>query len=188
MTAFAPVQTVPPTGLPVSIFEARAHLRVDGTDEDELIAALIEAAVDHLDGWSGILGRCIMAQTWRQDFDCFEGCIRLPFPDVQSVTVQYYDTANTLQTVSATNYYLVNRVDGSRIEISPYSVWPVTALRPDAVRVTMVCGYTTVPASLKAAILLHIGALYVNRESVSETSLLPFAYDALVQKHRMVGT
>ena len=188
--AIAPVQTVAPTNTPVSLFVARAHLRVDGSEEDELIASLIDVAVSHLDGWSGILGRCLMTQTWRQDMGCFPPFLRLPFPNVQSVTVQYYDASNALQTVSAANYFLVNRVDGAAVELASTASWPSHYLRPDAVQITMVCGYTSVPPSIKAAILLHVAHLFVNREPVNIgniTTMLPFAYDALGSKYRMVG-
>ena len=187
MTMLAPVQTVAPTESPVSLLEAKAHLRVDGTEEDELIAALIDAAVSHLDGWSGILGHCLMEQTWRQDMHCLSSCVRLPFPNVQSVTVQYYDPDNVLQTVSAANYHLVNRVDGAALELAVTASWPNTYVRPDAVQITMVCGYSSVPAAIKAAILLHVGALFEQRSSLSDKPLMPVAYDALITKYRMVG-
>ena len=37
-------QTVAPGGEPITLAEAKTWLRVDGTDEDVLITALIEAA------------------------------------------------------------------------------------------------------------------------------------------------
>lgn len=185
----APVRTVAPSESPVSLLEAKAHLRVDGSEEDTLIAALLAAAVGHLDGWSGILGRCIMSQTWRQDMSQFPTCIRLPFPDVQSVTVAYTNTAAAVQTVSASGYHLVNRTDGAFIELASGAAWPATATQPDAVRVTMVCGYSTVPAGLKAAVLLHIAAMFENREAIGSNTLvaLPLAYEFLTAPHRRVG-
>ena len=61
-----PVLVTPPAETPVSRTEAKAHLRVDGTGDDDLIDGLIDAAVAHLDGYTGILGRCMVTQTWRQ--------------------------------------------------------------------------------------------------------------------------
>lgn len=187
MAMIAPVRTVAPATEPVTLQEAKDHLRVTHDLEDTLIAALIDAAVSNLDGWSGILGRCIVSQTWRQDFGEFTDCIRLPFPDVQSVTVAYTDDAGNAQTVAGSEYHLVNRASGAVIELADGAAWPSTYTRPDAVRVTMVCGYAAVPAAIKAAILLHVGALYENRASVTDKPMLPFAYDALVGPHRRLG-
>lgn len=183
----APVRTVAPASAPVTLAEAKAHLRVTDTNEDTLIAAMIDAAVSHLDGWHGILGRCIVSQTWRQDVDDFPACFRLPFPDVQSVTVAYSDTSNAAQTFAGANYHLINKPGASQIILASTATWPSVYDRPDAVRVTMVCGFATVPPALKFAILLHVGAMFENRASESAVALMPFAYDALVRPFRVVG-
>lgn len=188
----APVRTIAPATSPVSLAWAKEHLRVTSDDEDSLIAALIDAAVSHLDGWSGILGRCMVSQTWRQDYDGFYSCgMKLPFPDVQSVVVAYTDENGASQTLAGSNYHLVNEVGGTRVILSDGGTFPGTADRPDAVRVTMVAGYGTaddVPPALQAAILLHVGHLYVNREAVGAAQAeLPLAYAALIGPHRRVG-
>jgi len=70
---YRPVLVTAPTAMPVSLTEAKAHLRVTSSDEDALITALIASATAYLDGWTGILGRCLMQQIWRQHYDCFDG-------------------------------------------------------------------------------------------------------------------
>ena len=185
-----PVRTAAPASNPVTLDEAKAHLRVDAADEDTLIGALIDAAVSHLDGWTGILGRCMVTQTWRQDYGNF-AWLRLPFPNVQSVTVAYTDENGDTQTLDAANYHLVNGVDRSEIILADGGSYPGTANIPDAVRVTMAVGYgeaAAVPAALKAAILLHVGHLYANREAVGQSlATLPLAYEALTTPYRRVG-
>lgn len=188
----APVRTIAPASEPVTLEQVKAHLRVDSNDENTLIAALVSAAVSHLDGWSGILGRCLVSQTWRQDFCSFAN-LKLPFPNVQSVVIAYTDQNGVPQTVAGTNYHIVNEHCGSRIMLAEGGAFPAAANQPDAVRVTFVAGYgaaDAVPAGLKVAILLHIGHLYANREAVSvglSAAGLPFGYDALVAPHRAVG-
>ena len=187
MYPIAPVRTVAPSAAPVTLAEAKAHLRVTDTNEDTLIAAMIDAAVSQLDGWNGLLGRCMASQTWRQDMADFPECFRLPFPDVQSVTVAYTDTAGADQTVSSGDYHLVNLPGEGRIVLDATASWPSVYDKPNAVRVTMVCGFATVPPALKMAILMHVAALFENRASASQVALMPFAYDALVGPFRVVG-
>lgn len=189
-----PVRTVAPAADVVSLAEAKAHLRVEHTAEDSLITALIAAATQHLDGWSGVLGRCLVTQTWRQSFDGFPvaGVLRLPFPDVQSVVVTYTDAAGDPQTVDSANYHLVNAVCGAFVALASGAAWPSSATQPDAVGVTFVAGYgnaAAVPAPIKAAVLLHVGNLYENRSAVDDGALapLPLAYDALIAPYRRMG-
>lgn len=186
----APVRTSAPATTPITLTEAKAHLRVGHTAEDTLIGIYIDAATAVLDGWTGILGRCMVTQTWRQDFDGFYDDMRLPFPDVQSVTVAYYDSTNTSQTLSGSVYTLVNDAGGARIELAYNQTFPATYDRPDAVRVTMVAGYgaaSAVPAALKAAMLLHVGVMFTARGDADGSGELPPAYHALVAPYRVVG-
>ena len=193
MIPLSPVRTVAPAINPVSLAEAQAHLRVTIGIEETLIAGLIDAAVSKLDGWSGILGRCLVTQTWRQDFSEFPAYdyLRLPFPDVQSVTIDYTDSAGVTQTLSSAGYQLANDYAGGVLALIDGNSWPSTQQRVNAVRVTMVVGYggaSAVPAALKSAILLDIGTLYENRESVTTgLSELPLAYDMLVMPFRRVS-
>lgn len=187
--ALKPVLVTAPTTSPVSLAEARAHLRVDHTDEDTIIQTYIDAATAHLDGWAGILGRCLVTQTWRQDLAEFPiGVLRLPFPDVQTVAVAYTDTNGADQTF--TGFDLVDDYLGAGLVLADGQVWPATDDIQNAVRVTFVCGYgaaADVPSALKAAILLHVGTLYENRETLTDRLAPNMAYEALTAPYRRVG-
>lgn len=185
----APVRVSPPATTPVSLTEAKAHLRVDHTDDDVLITSLIDAAVDHLDGWTGILGRALVTQSWRQDFAGF-GCLRLPLGPVASITQIKYLSENAEQTLSPAVYVLRADARGAYVDLASGQSWPGVYSRPDAVSVTYMAGAATaeVPAALKAAILLFVGHLYANREAVGETqSELPLGYYALIAPYRRIG-
>jgi len=193
---FAPIRTVAPDEQPVSRSQAKAQLQIDGTntDWDDLLDAYIEAATAHLDGWSGILGRCLVTQTWTQSFECFEREFDLPFPDVQTVTVEYRDTSGTWQTFDAANYALQQEVGGSCVELLTTAAIPATSwVREDRVRITMVVGYgaaAAVPKPLCQAILLTVGHWFANRETVNVGNIvseLPFGATALVAPYRRVG-
>lgn len=186
----APVRTAAPASTPVSLVEAKAHLRVDHSDDDTLITGLIAAATDHLDGWTGILGRAIITQTWRQDFYRFTPQMRLPLHPVASVTgVTYYDGDNVQQTLSTDIYELLTDGAGAYITRKADQAWPGTKNREAAISVTFVAGEAAASAAIKAAILLAVGHLYENREAVSEGSFgeLPMAVSALIAPYRRVG-
>lgn len=187
----SPVRTAAPSVTPVSLTEVKAHCRVEGTDSDAVLTALLNAAVDHLDGWTGILGRCMVTQTWRQDFSGF-GCMRLPLWPVASIsTVTYYDADNAQQTLSTDVYTLRSDALGAYVDLKPDQSWPGVYARPDAVSVTFIAGQAAadVPAALKAAILLLTSHWNENREAVSEGSMspLPFGVSALIAPYRRVG-
>lgn len=207
----APVLVTPPASLPVTLDEAKLHLRVavpneDGTmpetDEDGLITALIEAAVSHLDGWTGILGRALVEQTWRQDFDGFSHCMRLPLgPVTEIVSITWRNEEGQVATIASGNYSLRTDSLGAIISWDSGYSFPSPVYEHGGVSVTYKAGYpiipatedaperSTVPAAIKAAILLLVANLYENREATVTTSVneLPFAVNALLTPYRRIG-
>lgn len=194
----APVRTVAPVGTVIALSDAKRHLRVDYDDEDAMIGALISAAVDYLDGYSGILGRALLTQTWRQDFDAFDDEMRLPVGNLLSVSsVTYYDASNALQTLSNAVYTGLSDRLGPYLTRKPDQVWPSGYYRPDAISVTWTAGYgataASIPTPIKQAILLLVGHWYANREAVNVAAgivglELPMAVDALIAPYRRVST
>jgi hypothetical protein len=87
-----PILVSGPSSEPVTVEEVKLHARIDGADDDALIAGLISAAVAYLDAWGGVLGRAIMEQEWKVYFPC-AGEHLLPFPDVIAAAVVYDDAS-----------------------------------------------------------------------------------------------
>lgn len=193
---YRPVLVTAPTATPVSIDEVKAHVgAADFSDDDAMLTALIAAAVSHLDGWTGILGRCLMPQTWRQDYDDFRSCMRLPlFPVASITTLKYTDTNGAEQTIAGANYTLKNDDRGAYLEfVNTYS-FPSLNAESSAVRIAYVAGYAdaaSVPGAIRAAILLLIGHWYANREAVAvgpnAPVVLPMAVDALLAPFRRIS-
>jgi uncharacterized phiE125 gp8 family phage protein len=189
--AYKPVRTVAPTEAPVTLASAKAHLRVDHSDEDTLIQALIDAAVAHLDGWSGVLGRALVTQTWRQTYDAFEDRLRLPMPAASVTSLTYVDADGLTVTLAVEAYVLLTDALGSFVEPAHGLTWPGTRDQSGAVAVTFTCGEpgSSVPAPIKAAILLMVGDLYANREAVVTGTIVTSnpTVDALIAPYRRVG-
>lgn len=180
------VLTVEPTGEPLTLTEAKLHLRVDDTADDSLITILLTAARK----WAeGECRRAFMTQTWRLTLDRFpplgqsllpstgltsagaqaKADVALKRPPVASVSsVQYVDPNGATQTLATSEY--VTDLASLPIVISPAygKSWPATRDQKNAVTIDFVAGYggaAAVPADIKAAILLQLGDLYQNREA-----------------------
>lgn len=189
--AYKPVRTVAPAASPVRLADAKTHLSVDHADEDVLIQAFIDAAVAHLDGWSGVLGRALVTQTWRQTYDAFNDPLRLPMPAATIVSVTYVNPDGASVTLDAASYGLQADALGSFVEPAHGATWPTPRDQSGAVAVTFTCGEAaeSVPAPLKAAILLTVGDLYHNREGVivGATVAENPTVAALIAPYRRVG-
>lgn len=194
----APVRTVAPVGSIISLVDVKRHIRVDDSDEDILIDALVKAATEYFDGFSGILGRALLTQTWQQSFSGFTDTMRLPVGNLISVTsVTYYDSSNAQQPLSSSVYTALSDSLGPYFTLKPAQAWPASYVRPDAVTVTWTAGYgptaSDIPAPIKHAIMLLVGHWYANREAVNvEAGIvaaeLPMAVDALIAPYRRVST
>jgi len=182
--------TVPSTDRPVSLASAKLHLRVgDGEEEDFLIRALIAAATEYVENFTG---RALISQTWIEYFDAFPACISLKKSPAVSVTsIKYLDSAGDEQTLPAADYTVDVITEKSRIAPVYGSSWPSTYGEFNSVYVEYVAGYgdteDDVPHSIRAALLLLIGHLYENREVSIPTALneLPFGFDALLTPYRL---
>lgn len=174
----------PPAGYPVSLDEAKAQCRVEDDASDGLINSLIAAATEHVEIYTG---RAIITQTWKLTLDAFTDSIMLAKGTVASVTyVKYYDVDGVEQTVSADDYTVDISSDPQWIVVNSDASWPSTLDGINAVNITFVAGYSTIPPSFKHAILLLIGQWYDNRSDVTERQMIsmPNAVEALLRGYR----
>lgn len=188
--ALKPVLVTPPELLPVTLEEARKYARIDSTEEDDVLETLIAAATTYCDGYSGILARGLITQTWRQSVAGFpttpDAMIRLSLIPVQSIeTITYWD-GSAMQTMAASSYALHTDQTGAYVKLASGGSWPAAASRDDAVQIDYVVGYgdepRSVPAAVRQAILLMVGAWYDDRM----TGAVPPAVDRLLSPFRPV--
>lgn len=181
-----------PTVEPVSLAEAKFHMRIDHTTEDVYIQGLISAARQELEN---ITRRAFISQTWDLYLDAFPAgdVMELPLPPLISVTsIKYYDTAGVESTFASASYQLDTASAPARIALADGYSWPSTSLRTiNGVAIRFVAGYgslgSDVPPTLRQAVLLLTAHLYENREATSNNIyLLPLGIDALTWPYRVI--
>lgn len=162
-----------PAEEPLTLIEAKEHLRFSHDYEDGLIRSLIVAARKHCET---VTGRAFITQTLRLTRDSWpswkEGYeFRLPKPPLLTVTnIQYTDVDAVTQTVSAATYVVDATSLPGRIALAYGEAWPTDAIEQiGAVKVNYTAGYgaaAAVPETIKAAMKLLIGHWFANREAV----------------------
>ena len=177
------------TTYPVTLAEAKLHLRVDGTDEDTLINALIAAATQQAENYTW---RTLMTTVFEYVDDSFDKCIELDtFPIVTIDSIKYYDLNSVQQTLSATQYESNLLECPAIVRPKDGYYWPDTIIRFDAVTVRFTAGYASaaaVPAAIKQAVLMIIGHLYANREDVvtgTQVNTMPQSSQYLLNTYRV---
>lgn len=185
---YALTKTTPAANEPITLAEAKAHLRIDSNDENDYINGLIAAAREMAEAYTA---RAFVTSTFTMKLDDFpdgEGAIRLPRTPLGSVTsIQYIDANGSTQTLSTDIYEVISDDTQASIVLKPQRVWPSAQFEKyHAVTITFTAGYgashSSVPQAARSAMFLIIGNLFENREGVTERpmSTLPFGVTVLL--------
>ena len=188
-----PLQLVtPPSEEPVSLIEAKLHLRVDFDEDDTLIASLISAARQAAET---LTGRQFVTARWKLVLDGFpRSAIALAKCPVQSVVaINYLDMNSLVQTMPTSTYTVESACEPARITPVFGQVWPPSLPQIGAVSVTFDAGYgaaSEVPEGIKSWIKLRVGSLYTHREEMAVLTRgridpLPFV-QGLLDPYRVV--
>lgn len=180
------VRAVAPAAPVLALDEAKRHLRVYHDDDDADISELVAVATAAVEGPNGI-GIVLAEQTWRMSLDYFPREIRIPLGPVTEVTsIDYTGVDGDVATVPSWRADLDTQP--CRIWPARDTAWPAISCEPGAVKVTFKCGFTEIPADLKAALKLLVGHFYEHREAVT-TDLkavdLPLGVDAILERYRV---
>lgn len=215
------VRETEPASEPVTLTEAKAHLRIDGTAEDTLVTSLIKVARVWAEEY---LDRTLCYTQWTLRTDSFYGPVgspaqfglradgnniegrqgtvpnldvELPKPPMvnvgtyTSVLVSYTPAVSgTTATLSATDYRVDRTQTPGAVRPLYGSTWPSHLVDQNSVTITWWAGYssdgTSVPATIKAALLMLIAHLWRNREGSAEAALteVPFGVRSLLDTMR----
>jgi uncharacterized phiE125 gp8 family phage protein len=179
-----------PAATVVSLEEAQVHLRSEIAEESALVTSLVAAATAQAEAYCR---RRFVTQRWRATFDSFPaGALVLPHPPLASVElVTYVDPDAVLQTLDPADYVVRSAETPGEVIPARGKAWPVAAEEPDAVAVEFTCGYgepDAVPEPIRRAVLLLVGTLYANRETVAPTAMqeIPHTASWLLGPYRVV--
>jgi len=174
---------------PVSVAEAKAYCRIDGSTEDTFVESLIKTAVRWIEDHP-FCSRALVSQEYQLTLSRFPDAIVLPRPPLVSVSsVKYYDVNGDQQTLATDQYQVASQSEPARIVPAPGCTWPSTQERLEAVEVNYTAGYAnaaSVPPGLKLAVMMLVNHWYRTREPVNiGTSVTPIALtvEALLSQH-----
>lgn len=196
-----------PASEPVSLTDLKAHLRIDGSTEDDLLSIYLSSARQWAEEYTR---RAFITQTWTLWLDSFpsqmaddwwdgvreshintlnEGSreILIPRPRLQSVThLKTYDDEATATTF--TGYIVDTASETGRIVLKNGESWPVALRAGNAIEIEFVCGYgasaSHVPAAIRTAILQLAAKLYECRGEMP--SDLPTSAKMLLNPYRVL--
>lgn len=188
----------PPAVEPVTLAEAKAHCRVDASDDDAYIVTLITAAREWVEQY---LDRTLVHTQWVMRFDKFppDGThdIELPRPPVvasgtaTAVALTFtFENGNT-STYSTASYRVDRASTPGAVKTLYGQTWPPHLQDDNAISVTWWAGYgasgSSVPAAIRHAILMLVGHWYEFRSSVPTGSIskeIEFGVKSLLDSHR----
>lgn len=176
---------------PITLSEAKAHLRVDTNAEDTLIQSLIMASRLHIEA---ALDLALITQTWRLHLDRWPRARSLNFPlsPVQSLTVvKIYDDADESETLDNTAFILDGTANPARLVLSGRASLPIPGRVANGIEIDFVAGYgdepSDVPQTIRQALLLLVAHWYEHREPVeigTTTTTIPGTVSELLSPYR----
>jgi len=168
------LSTITPARLPLTVAQLKAHARITHDEEDDLVAAYLEAATEDV---AAFLGRAIGETAYRLTLDRWPDgdCpVLLPRPPVQSIdAVQYLDTSGAWQSIDPAG--LQQDLVGAPARLLPAvgETWPDTQQGAvAAVRIDFTAGDDlAVPHRALQAIRMQAAGLFEFREDLQADSV-----------------
>ena len=154
-----------PTKEPITLDEAKLHLKVDGADDNVLISTLIIAAREIAEKTTK---RAFITQVWEMFLDSAPSLIDIPKPPLQSIeSIKVLDDAGDSSTIDPGDYLeQTSEVLPGRIRPNIGLGWPLHR-GFDSFIVEFKAGYgddeTDIPGSLRREMLALVALWYDKR-------------------------
>ena len=175
---------------PLSLAEAKAFLRVETGDDDDVIGALIAGARIHVEAQTR---RALITQSWRLAFDAWPDDGRLtvlPAPLQALSAARVYDFDNGAHALD-TGAFVLDK-GASTLIFAPWAL-PAPGRLAAGIELDVAVGYgdaaVDVPQALRQAIRLLVAHWYENRGLVTAgtATVLPSTVAALIAPYRMLS-
>lgn len=156
-----------PASPPITTAQMKAYLRVETSEDDTLIASLIQMGREQVEA---ITHRALFTTTYVEYFDDLPSEFVLQRSPLQSVdSITYVDTFGDTQTLSSSFYRVDTTSMPARITKAYGATWPSVRRITNTVAVTYDAGETDVddiPARLVQAVRYFVTHAYEHRELV----------------------
>ncbi len=185
------VLTSAPAVEPISVAEAKTHMRVDDATEDVLISSLILTSRLHIEAG---LGLALITQTWKLVLDRWPKTAAVPLPlrpvqSVSSATVLAAD--GTLSVLSPDDYVLEGQGLPPRL-VRTGNPWPVPGRPAAGIEIVFTAGFgpaaSDVPEPIRQALLLLVTHWYDHRAPIEiggADTAIPRAVSELLVSYRV---
>jgi uncharacterized phiE125 gp8 family phage protein len=183
----------PPAVEPVALTDAKAWLRVEHDDDDDVIAALIAGARCHVEAQTR---RALITQEWRLVRESWPSNGRiaaLPVPLVAITAARVRDGQGGTQSLDLQAFTVDAAAAPAIIAFAPWAL-PVPEQKAGGVEIDITCGYGggpgDVPPPLRQAIRLLLAHWYENRGLVAlgdTVAVLPATVAALIAPYRVLS-
>lgn len=163
-----------PSVEPVTLAEAKAHLRVDIADDDGLIGLIISAAREAAEKYCS---RSFASADYIEAIERIHATeVALSYPDITAVaSVSYVDSAGVTQTMTT----------GFTFDAVFQTLTFASLPSGTKFKITFTAGPSTIPPSVKQSILLKISDMYENRSEQGWQALyINRAAQSLLSAHR----
>lgn len=184
-------QLTAPATEPVTLADAKAHLRIDDDSEDALVTSLVLTSRLHIEA---ALGIALVSQDWQLVLDRWPkgGAVTIPLHPLQSVSaVRVLDEAGSA-TVVGTDRYVVDTVSSlGRLVATAFGL-PQPGRTANGVEIDFTAGFgpapEDVPAPIRQALLMLVAHWHEHRDPVEIGTpgvAIPAAVSRLLKPYRV---